>query len=138
MIYRTMKYLISFFVLYGSFFLSANGQESQSYVTDFDSVFSVFNEKIQPYLKRFAENNYKNADPILIEATYEKYKAKVDGIRIEYLKVFERNRNKIVYSKGYFHGVLDQAFQFEFPCLDVTYFNDVSKEVREMIKGDTR
>ncbi len=138
MINSIMKYLISFFAIYASCFISANGQENQSYTTDFDSVFSVYSEKIQPYLKRFAENNYKNADPVLIEATYVKYKAKVDSIRVEYLKVFERNKNKIVYSKAYFHGVLDQAFQFEFPCLDFTYFNDVNKEVKEMIKSDIR
>jgi len=138
MINSIMKYLISFFAIYASCFISANGQENQRYVTDFDSVFSVYSEKIQPYLKRFAENNYKNADPALIEATYVKYKAKVEGIRMEYLEVFERNKKNIVYSKSYFHGVLYQAFQFEFPCLDYTYFNDVSKEVKEMIKSDIR
>jgi hypothetical protein len=115
-----------------------NAQKNSNYVADFDSVFSVYSKHIEPYLKKFAENNYNSADPVLIDATYRKYKAKVNALRTEYLEVFERNKNNTVYSKSYFHGVLDQAFQFEFPCLDHLFFDAVGKEVADNANRDYR
>src|SRR5688500_4398969 len=116
-----MKYLLFPIILSIFCHLSANCQENQNYVADFDTVFSVYSKRIEPYLKKFAENNYRNLDEILSEATYSKYKAKFRGLRTEYLAAFEKSKNNVTYSNVYFHGFLDGAIQFEFPCLDYTY-----------------
>lgn len=132
------KYLILFLFL--NLYSYAKG-DSVNLEKVYNEVFSVYQSVSEPFLKEFAENQYKKPSSfdqdykMLVAARLEVYRNKVSSLKKDY---FEGIKNKHfemeLEAVGYISGYLDFAFRLEFPGLDYRFYDEVGEKVSKLFR----
>jgi len=124
-----MKYSILLFLL-----LTLGTVKAQSVLTLEKTIYDIYREEVDPYLKAFAKNRYPDEENDELEARralYMAYSAKILVVESKTTDILTKNpRGRD--DKGYIAKLLNNKYADAFPGLPKEFWVAVEKRVEEL------
>jgi hypothetical protein len=101
---------------------------------EFASIAKVYMKFGEPYFEKFAKAQYPDNE-IMQTSTKFMYQQKAVGIENEILKSITTSElgNPVTYTKEDYAAMLEISYRYNFPGLDVAYFDMVSRDVKQLL-----